>query len=316
MITGSVTSDPTKTEAGSAVSDAKKSSLVKAISAEFDKLLKASLSPDSKNEVSEEELFAAIAKERIEALKGTEVAKKFADLLKTEKSSLAAADGFAPAEQATINALKKLVDSKELTADEGSQIYSEAFTAAQLDGNNSALFDSRGGPGDPTMAMATLEVALKQARSVVEKLASGEATLELKSLANAAANGKTGAFAAATLASDTGATTGGDFSPNGTVVDGPEGFLFKPVTNNEGKLAVLLGQNITGNVSSVVIKDSLNSVIENGILKSEGIKETGREKWTFSKTGSSYPKDITVEVTLSSGEVQRYKIPDPSKRYD
>jgi hypothetical protein len=314
MISATSSTDPV----GSAAETTPKKSLqVKAILGEFDKLLKANLAPDQSNQVSEEELFAAVVQERLEALKGKDAAVEFAKALDNEMAALQAGDGFVPMEQATLNALKGMVKGGKLTEEEGSQVYSESFAAAQLDGNTGALFDSRGGPGDPTMAMATLDIALKQARTVLEKLAAGESNLELKSLATASANGKGSLVGAISgMFGDTGTLGAGDFTPNGTAFDGPEGFLFKPVTNNESKLAVLLGQKLTGNISSVMLKDSLNNVIEEGRLQTEGIKETGREKWVFSKQGGQYPKDLTVEVTLASGEVQRYKIPDPSKRYD
>lgn len=297
----------------SAAEAAPKAATVKAILGEFDKLLKANLAPDKSNKVSEEDLFAAVVRERVEALKGGEAATKFSTHLEAQKAALKKADGFIPTEQATINALKKMVGDSSLTADEGSQIYSEAFAASQLDDNATALFDSRGGPNDPTMAMATLDVALKQARGMIEKLASGETELTIKSLASATANGKS---SNAAVTAPTGTLSGGDYTPQGTTFDGPEGFLFKPITNNEGKLAVLLGQNLTSHVSSVLIKDSAGNILEEGKLQTAGIKETGREKWGFSKKGAAYPKDISVEVTLASGEVQRYQIPDPSKRYD
>src|SRR5690606_5915413 len=44
-------------------------------------------------------------------------------------------------------------------------------------------------------------------------------------------------------------------SRGGVNVDGPEGFLFKPASDSDGKLAVLLPKQMTGNVDSVTIKD-------------------------------------------------------------
>jgi len=313
MIRAATNTDVTKTTSNSESKETKKALSIQSILGEFDKLLSANLAPDKANKVSEEELFAAVVRERIEALKGKDVAEQFSSALEKEKSALKKPDGFVPMEQATLNALKGLVADKKITAEEGSQVYSEAFSAAQLDDNKSALFDSRGGVGDPTVAMATLETALKQARSVIEKLSKGETTLDLKSLEKASANGKTDAVANVINNS---ALTSGDFTPNGTVFDGPEGFLFKPITNNEGKLAILLGREVTGGVSKVVIKDSTNKILEEALLQTAGIKETGREKWNFQKRGADYPKNITVEVTLAGGQIQRYQIPDPSKRYD
>lgn len=286
---------------------------------DFDSLLKSVLVPDKGNNVNEEELFSALVQERITGLKGSEAGDEFKAALDTEKSALKKPNGYIPVEQAAVNALKKMVADGKLSAEEGDSIYSDAFAAAQLDDNKGALYDSLGGHGDPTIAMATLDVAMSQAKSMLDKLTSGEEKADARSLSTAQATGAKGSSAAALVPSGTAGATGvsaGTVTPNGTTVDGADGFLWKPVSNSDGTVAVLLPAAMTNQVMSVLLKDGQGNTIEEGDRRSAGIVETGREKFSFTKAGKNYPKDISVEVTLADGTVKTYTIPDPSQRYD
>lgn len=287
---------------------------------DFSAVLKSFLPADSTSNVSEEDLFSAAAGERIQNLKGEEGLKKYQAALDSEKKALTASDGYVPMEKATINALKKLVADGVINKEEGDRVYTESFEAAQLDTNKDSLFDGRGDASDPTIAVAKMSEVMDKIKSFVERIGTTPIANEaLKSLDSADA---TGAGSIATTAGVglssfvAGSVSSGNVVPQGTNVDGAEGFLFKPITNNEGKLAVMFAQSWTGNILGVRLLDSTGNLIEDGIHKTEGTAETGREKYTFSKQGGDYPNDISVEVTLKDGTVKTYSIPDPSKRYD
>lgn len=291
-------------------------------SSDFDALLRGLLVPDQANNVSEEELFAGLVQERIMKLKGEGVSDQYDTILAEKRAALTQPSGFVSSEGATVSVLQALVAQGALTAEEGDRIYSEAFAAAQLDSNSDALFDSRGGPGDATMAMDQLEAALLSARTLVEKLDSGDADVTMRSLASASTDGRGSGVATSgggAGAGDGGAGAGGvdtsAVTPDGTTVDGENGFLFKPISDNQGTLAVLLPEALAHLVSSVVIKDSLGNVLEEG--QSTGYGELGtREKFSFSKTGGEYPSDVVVEAILNDGSTKTWSIPDPSQRYD
>jgi hypothetical protein len=286
---------------------------------DFNTLLSGILSPDPANNVNEEELFAGIVEERVNNLKGPELQKKFSDLLAKEENSMQKADGFIPCEDAAKSALKKLRDSGDLTSDEADKIYSESFSAAQLDGNKNALFDGKGGAGDATVALQKLEQALLSARTKLEGFDSGAEEAEKRSVGEAS-NSKTSVAAAAVSAPQSSFTASTPSStslvtPNGLVVDGANNFLFKPISENEGTLAVLMPSDLAHNVMSLVLKDEGGNVIEEG--HSTGFGDTGeREKFSFSKPGGSYGNNLTVEARLNDGSSRQYLIPDPSKRYD
>ena len=286
---------------------------------EFEALLKTFLPGNSGRKVSEEELFSAAVGERISTLKGAEALSKYQTNLSAAEEADKKPDGYISYEQATIKTLKGLVSDGTLTKEEGDTIYSSAFMGAQLDGNTDSLFDDRGGNGDATIAVAGLDTAIAGVKAYLAALGD-KAPETLRTLETA---GPTGRGQGATAAVTSGATLqstpvgSGEVTPSGTTVDGPEGFLFKPVSNNSGTLAVLLGEAWTGNIASVMLKDSAGNLLEEGhYTGAAGTAETGREKYSFSKAGGNYGKNVTVDVTFKDGSVKSYHIPDPSQRYD
>jgi hypothetical protein len=103
-------------------------------------------------------------------------------------------------------------------------------------------------------------------------------------------------------------------APEGNVIDGTDGFLFKPESDGEGKLVVLLPANLAYSVESLILKDEDGNEIERG--EPSGYANGGREHFRFDKAGDEYPDNLTVEITLSDGTTKEYVIPDPSQRYD
>jgi len=282
---------------------------------DFNAMLQGILHPDAANKVSEEELFAGLAYERINKLKGKDAADKYKTALEAEQSALKKSDGYIPQEQAAINALNKLTQDGVLTAEEGDKVYAQAFAGAQLDGDASSLFDNRGGANDPTIAVELMETALIAAKALVDGFDSGDKTPDTRSLSGAAPTGKGGGgSAAAMLPPSSGG--GAPVTPAGDAVDGPAGFLWKPVSNNQGALAVLLPPELTGSIDALKLLDSEGNVIEEGVFSSNGAGEGERTKYNFRRTGGEYGDNITVRAELTDGTVRTWMIPDGSRRYD
>jgi len=296
---------------------------------EFDEMMRGLLTPDSANQVNEEELFAAIIYERLATHVSKEAAEKYQENFERNKAELTRADGYIFVEDAARNALKELVTSETISKEMGNQIHSEAFRAAQLDDNHDALWDSRGGPDDPTIAVEQIEAAIMSARLMLEKFDEGEKEATLRPInekySNNPADYATGTSTPSDVTSGSGADTssssevtgsGGSkvITPNGTYVDGPEGFLFKPVSESNGNLVVLLPANLTHMIEKVLLKDEDGNEIETGNMS--GIHNGGREHFRFSKPGAKYASGLSVEVRLKDGTSMVYEIPDPSKRYD
>ncbi len=281
----------------------------------FEQVLTRMLTPNGQNEVSEEELFAGILGERITKLKGDEAGVAFSEKLAASKESLKRHDGFVSVEEAARAAMKELVADGTLTESEASGMHAQAFKAAQLDDNHEALFDNRGGPGDPTIAVSQLEAALLSARTIIEKIDSGEDTIGELGLSvgnTGLPNVKVTTLDDGTLSSST--ITDATDVEKGNPQDGPEGFLFKPISESNGNLVVLMPHRLKEQIESVLLRDLDGNEIETG--KSTGYANGDREHFRFSKPGGEYGSDITVEAKFKDGSVEQFSIPNPSERYD
>lgn len=276
---------------------------------DFTKLMQDILSPGTDNKVSEEDLFAGLIQERIKALKGEEALTKFKKLFDEEKASNTKKDGYIPVEVAARSALKRFVASGELTKEEGDKMHSEAFGAAQLDNNKLSLFDGIGGANDPTKAVELMEKAILMAKTKLEAFEKGTETADVKKLDDDY-NPWAGVAAGAQRSHSSSAANSGPSK----AMDGPDNFLFKPVSDSDGRLVVLLPKNLTGDINGVTLKNRRGKEIEAGMYR--GIGNGDREHFRFRSPGQDYPKNIIVEVELKNGETKTYKIPDPSKRYD
>lgn len=286
---------------------------VRAPNDEFQSLLSTSLGASAGQEVSEEDLFAALVHERIHRTAGQEVAQQYLDAVQNTRGGLQRSRGRVSEEDAAREALRILVEAGRLERSQADALHDQAFRAAQLDDNGEALYDSIAGPGDATRAVAELSQAIERARATLEKLAEGSEELVSRGIETASNSVISTAGAARTVGAE---KTGTTIIPKGTVIDGSDGFLFKPISANQGTLAILLPASMTGAVLDVLLRDDAGHIIERGRHIAEGTSETGREKYSFSKPGGAYPERLTVEVHRRDGTVDRYKIADPSQRYD
>lgn len=255
----------------------------------FDTFLRTLITPAEGDKVNEEDLYSALLQERIKKLHGDEAAEEYRTLFDEKKVALRRADGVERIEDAANETIAALVESGTLTVEDADKIKAEAFHAAQLDNNKEALWDSRGSEQDPSIALATLEAALLSARTFIEKIDSGEEVIDA-----AAPNAERPA----------------EGNPN----DGAEGFLFKPESESDGKLVVLLPAMLTGQIESVVLKDLNDQELESGRYTS--VANGGREHYRFSKPGGEYEGPLMVEVRYKDGATTKYSIEDPAKRYD
>lgn len=261
---------------------------------DFDATLKALLAADEQNKVSEEDVFSALVQQRIKQEKGDDALQTFQDLLTKSRDSHKKADGFVPLEDATKDALRKFRDSGAISNEEADKIYSQSFAAAQLDSNKDSLFDNRGGAGDSSIAVASLEEALLASRTVFTAFDSGAETAAVRSLDEASV-GKPKSSA------------GGHVSEPGAGQ-----FLFKPISDSDGRLALLLPPKLAGLVSGVKLIGPNGKELESGRYAGNG--NGGRDHYRFSQPGGNYPDGLTVEVALKTGEMVRYLIRETSQR--
>lgn len=95
------------------------------------------------------------------------------------------------------------------------------------------------------------------------------------------------------------------------------GFLWKPQSENDGKLVVLLPPQLTGKVQSASIHSSLppdsNNQIEGGRFSGD-THNGGRSHFRFSKSGASYPDNAYVVAQLKDGTFTSFQIKNSGSR--
>jgi hypothetical protein len=95
------------------------------------------------------------------------------------------------------------------------------------------------------------------------------------------------------------------------------GFLWKPVSEHDGKLVVLLPQSITGKVKSASLHASLpprtETLIEDGRFTGD-THNGGRSHYRFSKAGKEYPNKVFVVVELKEGSYTSFEVRGSANR--
>jgi hypothetical protein len=282
--------------------------------ANFDTLVAGILSPDQNKQVNEEELFAGLVLERVYATKGQETGDAFKLVLDKHREQNTGKGGYIFEEKAARDALKEFSQSGSLSSDEADQIHSQAFGAAQLDTNLAALYDSTGGPGDSTKAILGIELALSNAKQALEKYSSGAQAVPLFGLhADYSIQGST---TGRSISSTPGNIDKTDRVGRKNKLDGNDGLLWKPVSETLGKAIMMLAPEYAGQVKSIQLVNSEGKIVDKARYFSGGSDMYPREKWVFRRPGADYPENVTVQIKLNDGDVQRIKIPRPGQRYD
>ncbi len=283
---------------------------------EFDAMMKKLLRVDGNGQVNEEELFAAIIEQRLE-LENPEAASAYAEAKAKLMVSMARGDGYVPVEDVAKEALKSVVTSGKIDQATGERVLGESFSAAQLDDNLEALYDSRGSAEDPTIAVANMEAALLASRITIEKIASGELTGLSRSF-DLSSNSAPGRGLSDSTAPE--ATTSGGDAPSGAQqLDGKGGFLWKPVSESNGNLVVLLPSSLRGMIERVEIHSALPPSDATKLAEGrfDGDDKNGnRPHFRFSEPGEKFGDDVHVVVWKDNGETITYDIGDGGERHD
>lgn len=259
---------------------------------DFEKRLGEFLGKTGKSEVNEEELFAAVASERVRALKGKKASKHFDKIMNQTIEGFQGSDlNF---EQLTKFSLNQLVGARRISHDDANIIYSQAFAAAQLDFNENALYGERGN----ARAVAEVSSAIAKAQTVVEEVKNGQRDLLIRDR-----------FEPEAAEQQSSIKRGGSGN-----FDGAGGFLFKPFSDVDGNMLILAPKELNGWIDRVEIKDRNGRLLDTA--QTSGVGHSGREYIKFRKSGSEYPEQITVDIVLNSGGVRSYYIPDSSLEWD
>lgn len=253
----------------------------------------------SGDKVNEEQLFSALLEERLTTLKGAELAATYNQYFEDHKGQMTTSDGYIPVETAAREALRDLVADGSLTTEEAEEIHAQAFQAAQIDNNKGALYDSFG----TTMAVTLVEMAMQSSSAMMASFDSGDLEAGRLSLDFVQESGPAQFNNADAISTS---NQSADFV-------GGDGFLFKPVSERDGTLVVLLPATMSGQIADVSLVDDNGQIIESGDEFEDF--EDGRPVFRFDQAGGSYPSNITVTVTMTDGSEKLYNIANPSQRY-
>lgn len=111
------------------------------------------------------------------------------------------------------------------------------------------------------------------------------------------------------------ASSGRPASPKGPTVcnpNAPAGFLWKPVSDSDGNLAILLPPRMTGKVVAVRVLSPDGQVLEEG--RHGGVGNGGREHFRFKRPGGAFPPNCQVQILMKDGSQQTIPIPNPGVR--
>jgi len=280
-----------------------------AVQDEFSSFMNQVLRIGSDGQVNEEDLFAAIIEQRLQAQRDEAAAhyrQKKDELMVSKRRG----DGYIPVEEVANEALRSTADEGLIDATTAEQVKGAAFAAAQLDDNHNTLFDSRGSGSDPTIAVASLEQALLSARTMLDKFENGDESVDPVDLSRGATGG---AGSHSSGAIGTGSLSGEQS------VDGRGGFLWKPVSESDGKLVVLLPTDLKGVIDRVEIHDGEEfdegTKVEQGRFTGD-THNGGRPHFRFEKAGEGYGADLHLVVFKDSGETVSWRIEDGGERHD
>lgn len=281
---------------------------------EFAKFMRQALGGAAKTEVNEEELFAALIDQRLEQ-EDPEAAAFYREAKARLMVSMARGDGYVPVEDVAAAALRETVAEGKIDEDTAALINGQAFAAAQLDDNHDALYDSHGSAEDPTVAVSTMEAALLEMRTKMAQIESGELEVAARPL-DTPSNNPLGDSSSAD-----GASGAGGSAPSGAQqpMDGSGGFLWKPISEGDGNLVVLLPTTLKGLIDRVEIHtqippDDTTRIAEGRFAGDD--HNGGRPHFRFDKPGADYGSDIHVVVFKDDGSTVTYSIGNGAERHD
>lgn len=259
--------------------------------------LDAVLKTHEASSVSEEELFSALVGQQL-IERGLTTAQEYQASL---SNYLGSDSEYMPLETAAKEVLGAMLDAEALTGEEANIIYSRAFRAAQLDDNDSFLFDHKASGSDITAATADRATAVQQGLSTLADLEEEEFKAErsVRELTPGVEQ----------IMSSYG--TGTSSIVSGSANLGLSGFLFKPESESDGNLVVLSPYDFTGKIDTVRLTQA-GELIEEG--RFSGIANGNRSHFRFNQPGSKYPADITVEFVLDNGAIEEFLIRNPAER--
>ncbi len=195
--------------------------------------------------------------------------------------------------ESSVSALQEFVKRGLLEAAEAEWVNGLSFRAAQLDTKQNSLASSESDSG-----FLLLSDALKIAEATLAGIQAGGVEASYRELSLDAASSDAAVFRSAND-------------------EEREGFLWKPISEADGNLVVLLPQSFTGGIEDVALYQgetvTESSKIEQGHFA--GDEANGqRAHYRFELPGAAYGTAVTLGVTLEDGRNLSFSIPNAGER--
>jgi hypothetical protein len=264
---------------------------------------KAGLTSNSSNtksgSITEDLLYGAKAYSKI-ADKGAVVAKKFLSLL--SKMYHDTSKFKTPVYDAVENVMRKLQRDHDITSAERKNVKLAALGTADIDSHHESL--------SGTVELSAVNNASHKHPWSESKLNTFRNSRRKTSMETTATPQTTNTAKSPTVSSSKRTST----TPTVTLA-GMSGFLSKPISDSDGKLAILLPSSLTGLIKSVALFDqTTGKLIESG--RFAGIGNGDRTHFRFSMPGGSYLPGTLVKVTLDDGSSKTLKIDSTESRVE
>ena len=239
--------------------------------------------------VSEEQLQAAVVYDQL-SKENPAAAEKFLGAFKHERRKLKGQDD--RVENSVKLALQKVVDAGLLDTAKARQIQGLA--------NQVAEFDGKKGRSDAKEGTLVTDAAVGKAEQTLQQIQSGALPPPPP----------------ASLKPSTTETAKEKPAPGSSETTKDPEFLWKPVSDSDGKLAVLLPSKYTGKIKELAIYSALPPSSENLVERGRysGVGNGDRTHFRFSKPGAGYPNGVYVVATLDDGSTIQFKINNTSQR--
>ena len=287
----------------------------KTSSTDFVAMLNSAMNP-SRTELNEEELFADIISQKLGLL--NQEAKDFYEERTLELSTLRARkDGYVSVEDVALEALSLTEEAGLIDKEVAERINGEAFALAQLDDNLSALWDGRGSANDPSIIISGKDDAMARLQNNIERLELGELEAVSRSTKEMTMSHSSNSSSSISLQA-----LSHTVDPSGYKImnmDGAGGFLWKPESESDGKLVVLLPTEFKGKIQGAEIHSGLpaDSSTLLGAGRFAGDTHNGnRVHYRFDKEGSAYGKEVYVVAKTIDGESIAWLIQNGADRND
>lgn len=271
-----------------------------------------------RGKLSEAQLFGAVMSDKIADHTSPEVAMEFRKNFRQAKREERETTGNRGIMNAAMRSLDMLVAGGKISRDCARVLTNESWTLSQLDENPDNVAQRSEMGADVSRSAGIEQCIRRNALYESGELSLTEVTDEMLSSQRASSRGALQSKVEGTGDSQVANAIGSAISSRYTSAEfgsSPvyqRGFLFKPVSDSTGKVAILMPPSLTGKVKGVSIKS--NDGMESGAYG--GVGNGFREHFRFNRPGSSYSADLSILVMLRDGTTHTVRIPNPGLRYE